>query len=172
MSTATIFISSTFLDLRAMRAEVAEWLSEVFGADLIIMETFGSDADPPEVTSVRRVRECDFFVGIYANRYGTFDAGSGKSITELELDEAERSYSAGIIRDILLYVLDSSSSWPVDYSELTELGRQRLANLKLRAQGHTCTHFKTKDELLLFVTRDIHRKLLEHIQASPLRIRK
>jgi len=37
------------------------------------METFGSDDAPPEISSVRRVRESDLFVGIYARRYGSID---------------------------------------------------------------------------------------------------
>jgi len=77
-----IFLSSTYTDLSAIRAMVSQWLTGVFGADLIIMETFGSEAAPPDVNSVRRVRDCDLFVGIYAHRYGTVDQATGKSIVE------------------------------------------------------------------------------------------
>jgi hypothetical protein len=56
------------------------------------------------------VRESDLFVGIYARRYGAVDPATGKSITELELDEAERSLSAGTLTDILLYWLDEDAS--------------------------------------------------------------
>jgi len=80
-----IFLSSTSIDLKDLRKEVAIRLQDVFGADLLIMETFGSDEAPPEISSVRRVRESDVFVGIYARRYGTVDRTTGKSITELEL---------------------------------------------------------------------------------------
>jgi hypothetical protein len=100
-----IFISSSFIDLSELREEVATRLREVFGARLLIMETFGSDEAPPEISSVRRVRKSDVFVGIYARRYGTVDRTTGKSITELELDEAERSHSAGNLSGILLYWL-------------------------------------------------------------------
>src|SRR5712692_6374122 len=92
---ARIFLSSTFVDLKATRSEITKWLRGVFEADLIIMETFGSDAAPPDIFSVRHVRDSDLFVGIYAHRYGTIDPKSGESITELELDEAKRSLSAG-----------------------------------------------------------------------------
>src|SRR5574341_1497803 len=84
MATFKIFLSSTFLDLSDSRKKISTWLSGVFGADLIIMETFGSDATPPNIHSVRRVSECDLFVGIYAHRYGNVDSSYGKSITELE----------------------------------------------------------------------------------------
>jgi hypothetical protein len=97
---STIFISSTYVDLVQIRQEVIDWISQVFGPTLIVMETFGSDAAPPDIVAVRRVRECDFFIAIYARRYGTVEPTSGKSVTELELDEAERAHSSGIIRDI------------------------------------------------------------------------
>jgi hypothetical protein len=106
-----IFLSSTFVDLEQPRLQIKEWLSGVFGAELIVMETFGSDTSPPDIASVRRVRECDLFIGIHGHRYGTIDQTSGESITELELDEAERSFSSGSLRDILLYIVDSNAVW-------------------------------------------------------------
>src|SRR5216684_2551994 len=113
----TIFLSSTFVDLAPTRSRIAEWLSSLFGAELIVMETFGSDTAPPEVNSVRKVRECDYFVGVYAHRYGTIDKTTGKSITELELDEAKSAQSAGTIQDILLYLIDHRSLWLAKYKE-------------------------------------------------------
>ena len=52
-----IFVSSTYLDLAEIRSQINEWLSGIFGSELIVMETFGSDADPPDIHSVRMVRE-------------------------------------------------------------------------------------------------------------------
>jgi hypothetical protein len=72
----SIFLSSTYVDLRGVRAGLSKWLAGLFGADLVVMETFGSDTDPPNVLSVNRVRECNFFVAIYAHRYGTIDRKS------------------------------------------------------------------------------------------------
>ena len=166
-----IFLSSTFIDLDEIRKEVSHWLMQVFGADLIIMETFGSDADPPDVISVRRVRQCDLFIGIYARRYGTIETVSAKSITELELDEAERAHSSGTIRDILIYILDPSEGWPDEFSEKSRLGQSKLTALKKRAKAHTCSYFKSKDDLLLSVTRDTQRKFIEHFTVSPLQVR-
>jgi len=99
MDTPKVFLSSTFVDLASVRTKISRWLTGLFDTKLVIMETFGSDAAPPEINSVRRVRECDLFVGIYAHRYGKIDEASGASITELELDEASVSLSAGTMRD-------------------------------------------------------------------------
>ena len=81
MSTPKIFLSSTFADLSSVRDEICKWLTGLFGARLIVMETFGNDAAPPEINSVRRVRECDLFVGIYAHRYGTIETLTRTSYT-------------------------------------------------------------------------------------------
>lgn len=165
-----IFLSSTFVDLADIRKEITEWLSQVFGADLIIMETFGSDAAPPDVTSVRKVEDCDIFIGVYAHRYGTVDPTSGKSITELELDEAERANSAGVVRDVLLYLHDERELWPSAYKESSTAGMSKMMNLRERARSHTISYFKNAHELLLAITRDVHRKLIEHFHSSPLQI--
>jgi hypothetical protein len=164
-----IFISSTFLDLGSMRADLRAWLESVFGAELVVMETFGSDATPPDVTSVRRVRECDVFIGIYARRYGTIDEHSGKSITEMELDEADRAYSAGVIKDVLLYVADDEMVLPE--SESDESSQLRLKVLRQRVHQHTCTSFKDRDELLLAVLRDVYNRFSQTAMAPALRVR-
>ena len=167
----TVFISSTFVDLADIRKILIRWLSEVFGVELVVMETFGSDADPPDITSLRRVRDCDIFIGIYARRYGTVSTVTEKSITEMELDEAERAHSGGIVRDLLLYVLDSQASWPATLEETDDSARRKLARLRERIQVHTPSYFRDENDLLLGVTRDLHRKLNEHFRSSPLQIR-
>src|SRR3990172_11522708 len=112
-----IFLSSTYLDLAGVRAEISQWLVAVFGAQVVVMETFGSDTAPPDVVSVRRVRECDIFIGVYAHRYGTVDPYTGKSITELELDEARSAYSSGEVKAILLYTIEPSSQLLVEHKD-------------------------------------------------------
>lgn len=151
-----IFLSSTFVDLGDVRADISRWLTGVFGAELIIMETFGSDAAPPNITSVRRVRECEMFVGIYARRYGTIDDVSGRSITELELDEAKNALSTGVIRTILLYLLEPNAECP---SSLIEPGAEaNLKRLFAKARQHTCTYFSDRAELPFLIVRDVYRE--------------
>jgi hypothetical protein len=164
-----IFLSSTFVDLQELRAEVATRLREVFGARLLTMETFGSDEAPPEISSVRRVRECDIFVGIYARRYGTVDRTTGKSITELELDEAERSLSAGVINGILLYVLAADADWPPTESDPSAAAR--LSALKDHARLHTYCEFRRPSELPFLIIRDVLGRIRDRLSASPFRPR-
>jgi len=166
-----IFISSTYTDLSAIRATVVQWLAGVFGADLLIMETFGSEAAPPEVGSVRRVRDCDLFVGIYAHRYGTVDQSTGKSIAELELDEAERAFSSGVLTGILLYIVDNNVPWPNQHRETGQIAKAGLKRLKQKALRHTVTFFKGGEDLLFLISRDVYKGLAERIGTSPLKVR-
>lgn len=166
-----IFLSSTYTDLSAIRSVVSGWLTGIFGAELTIMETFGSEGAPPDVNSVRRVRDCDLFVGIYAHRYGTVDQITGKSIVELELDEAKRSFSSGVLSDILLYVVNEAVLWPDDQREKSQAAQTGLRRLKEKAQGHSVTFFKSNDDLLFSIVRDVYRRLSERMGAPPIKIR-
>lgn len=166
-----IFLSSTFVDLSEIRAEVSKWLSGIFGAKLIIMETFGSDVAPPDISSVRRVRECDLFIGIYAHRYGTIDVTTGKSITELELDEAKSAHSAGVLSDIMLYLIDEHAGWPDELKEKDEIALMGLEHLREKAKQHTITTFRNKDELLFYIVRDSYARLVARLSTPPLKVR-
>jgi len=135
------------------------------------METFGSDDAPPNVNSVRRVRECDLFIGIYAHRYGTVDEATGKSITELELDEAKIAISTGVLGNLLLYCIDNDAPWPEEYKESGKQAQEGLRRLKTKAAQHTYTRFKTKDELTFYILRDVYRILSERFGTLPLKVR-
>ncbi|MDD1757106.1 MAG: DUF4062 domain-containing protein [Methanotrichaceae archaeon] len=171
-SKVKIFLSSTFIDLVKVRSDVSQWLTSVFGADLIIMETIGSDTAPPDINSVRRVRECDFFVGIYAYRYGTIDQISGKSITELELDEAKNAFSSGSLSEILLYVTDTNASWPIELRETDRVAQAGLQRLREKAKQHSVTYFKDEYELLKYIIRDVNVKLSEHFSKVSTKLRR
>lgn len=166
-----IFLSSTSRDLSQTRARISQWLSGIFGVELIVMETFGSDDAPPDINSVRRVRECDLFVGIYAHRYGTVDEATGKSITELELDEAKIALSSGVLGHLLLYCIGDDAPWPDEYRESGEQAQQGLRRLKTKVAQHTYTRFNTKDELTFYILRDVYRILSERFGTLPLKVR-
>ncbi len=158
-----IFISSTFIDLKDLRSTVSARLRDVFGAQLITMETFGSDDAPPDILSVRQVRQCDIFVGIYARRYGTVDQMTGKSITELELDQAERAFSAGTLTGILLYLLEDDAPWPEEFIEADSISTGKLSLLKQRARQHTVTPFRSPEDLPFMVIKGVLDKIRHRI---------
>lgn len=171
MSETKIFLSSTFVDLAKSREEISKWITSVFGAELIIMETFGSDTAPPNVVSIKRVNECDIFIGIYAHRYGTVESNSGKSITELELDQANEGKSVGKISDILLYLKDERSSWLRDFEDSNAVAKQGLERLKSKAKKHTITKFNSASDLLLSIVRDVFKRMRERYSSDSLQVR-
>ncbi len=166
-----IFLSSTFLDLKELREKIADRLHDVFGAHLLVMETFGSDAAPPVISAVRRVRESDVFIGIYARRYGSVDLATGKSITELELDEAERSLSAGTLSAILLYWLDEDASWPPDLCENDAAAIAHLTALREHSRQHTYTTFRDPIDLPFFMIRDVLARIRHRLTPPSFRTR-
>ena len=93
-----IFVSSTFLDLAEHRVQIMEQIQR---RDLLFrgMEHFGAAQVPSAQFILEQVRRADVYLGIFARRYGSVDPTSGKSMTELEYDEA---VSLGIPR--LCYV--------------------------------------------------------------------
>ena len=88
-SNLKIFLSSTKIDLSEVRQNIIKFLG-VLRSDLIAMEIFGSDETKPVDYSLSQVRNCDIFIGVYAERYGRTDPQTGKSITELEYIEANK----------------------------------------------------------------------------------
>lgn len=93
-----VFVSSTFLDLAEHRVQIMEQIQR---RDLLFrgMEHFGAAQVPSAQFVVEQVRRADVYLGIFARRYGSVDPNSGRSMTELEYDEA---VSLGIPR--LCYV--------------------------------------------------------------------
>src|SRR5712691_4222833 len=157
MGEPRVFHSSTFVDLKSARAQIRAWLDTVFDVPLLVMESFWSETAPPDVNSVRRMREAELFIGIYGFRYGQIEPTSGKSITELELDEAERMHSAGVLRAIFLYKADENAAWLKEHAETDASKRQLQDKLRLRIASHTYTSFSKQSELVLSVVRDIYR---------------
>jgi len=154
-----IFLSSTSLDLGSARERILKLLS-VIPAELVHMETFGSDETRPADYSLEQLRECNLFVGVYAERYGTVDPKSLKSITELEYREALRMLNAGRLKGLLVYMLDTSATWKVEYVDRDVANVEALTSLKKEIkQSHTVTFFSDIESLSLCVLKDILRKI-------------
>jgi len=84
----TVFVSSTYKDLKVERQIVASALLE---ADCIPVGMEGFPAigmDQMEYIKMM-IDECDYYLVIVAGKYGSIDKASGKSYTELEFDYAK-----------------------------------------------------------------------------------
>src|SRR5438874_13386014 len=82
----SVFVSSTFEDLREERATVQKALLQLHCMP-IGMELFGSADDETWEFIKRQIDDCDYYVVIIADKYGSVD-NAGISYTEKEYDYA------------------------------------------------------------------------------------
>src|SRR5207342_1854464 len=99
-SNVPVFVGSTFADLQPYRSAVREALHRL-EAVVRGMEYFGALPETPKEECLRIVRSCKFYVGIFAMRYGSIDTATGKSLTHLEYEEAQKHHLPSLI-----YLLD------------------------------------------------------------------
>lgn len=151
-----IFVGSTFADLEPHRTAVLYALQRL-EAVVRGMEHFGSLPGTPKDECLRKVRSCRAYIGIFAMRYGTTDQEAGKSITELEYEEAQRFHLRPLI-----YLIDEERQpvlpKHVDFGESAE----KLKALKdLLKKHHVVSFFTTPDDLAMRVTQDVARLIQE-----------
>jgi hypothetical protein len=155
-----IFVSSTFTDLKEYRIAVQNAIRQLGHVD-ISMEHFGARDERPQSECLRLVNEeSDFFVGLYAHRYGFIPEGEKVSISEAEYEMAT---ARGLKR--FIYIVDESVPW---VPSLIDKGRAeaKLSAFKKRLKAdHICAFFSNKDELAAKVAADLGRELL--VQSLP-----
>ena len=101
MKKRRIFISSTYSDLTEYREAVKKAIRKTEAID-VSMEDFGSRDNRPLDECLRVIEnEIDFFIGIYAHRYGYIPKNEKVSITELEYEHAKKCKIP-----ILIFVID------------------------------------------------------------------
>lgn len=90
MAKPRIFISSTFFDLRSMRASLERFVKEM-GYDPILFERghipWGKE-DPLESSCYREIHTCDVLVAVIGGKFGTQSRNNESSITQNEINEA------------------------------------------------------------------------------------
>ena len=92
-----VFVSSTYDDLREERAEIQKALLKLRCMP-IGMEMFGSADEETWEFIKRQIAECDYYVVVIADRYGSL-APDGLSFTEKEYD-----YAREIRKPVLAFV--------------------------------------------------------------------
>ena len=138
----TVFISSTFKDLKNHRRKIWELL-EGYDVNIRGMESFGARKDTPLTTSLSEVEQSDIYIGIIAYRLGKIDEASGKSITQREYERASE-----LEREILVYMIDEKDSL-VSYQNI-DFGKKREklnAFKSILKERHTVDFFVNEDDL-------------------------
>lgn len=150
----TIFVSSTFQDLKIHRRAVWEVLS-TFDVSVRGMEQFGARPEMPLQTCIDELEQSDIYIGIIAFRHGSIEPGSGKSYTQLEYERA-----LDLKKEIYIYLVDEENA-KVSYKNIDQgesLGKLNAFKRMLR-ERHTVDTFVDEKDLAIKVQRDLARKL-------------
>lgn len=139
----TVFISSTFRDLKECRRKVWDALEE-YNVNIRGMEKFGARTQNSLRTSLAEVESSDIYLGIIAFRLGSIDKKSGKSITQIEYEKANE-----LQKDILIYIMDEENSKSyikdIDFNKNHEKLKVFKSVLK---ENHTIDTFINEDDLI------------------------
>lgn len=150
--TSSIFVSSTFVDLEVHRRLVREAIIRLeftFKA----MEFFGALPDTPKEECLRLVRASNIFVGIIGMRYGFIDPVNGKSMTQLEYEEAQ-----AVRLPTLIYLIDEEHHPVLPKHVEIGAGAEKLAAFKARLKSaHVVNTFTSPEDLSAKVTQDVVR---------------
>ena len=149
-----IFISSTREDLIEYREAVKEVLHRL---EMIVrgMEYFGSKPGNPKDECLRVVASCRLYIGIFAMRYGSVETETGKSMTQLELEEAVR-----LKLPILIYMLDEGKQPLLPKYVDTGHSAERLKALKEDLKRKfVVSFFTTPEDLAKRVSQDVPQLL-------------
>jgi len=155
----TVFISSTFLDLKEERKKVWDCL-EKFDVTVKGMEQFGARKSNPLATCISEVEQSDIYVGIIGMRYGSEEPNSGKSYSQLEYEKAIEQN-----KEILIYLIDEENSAVtpnlIQYDKI-----QKLNNFKtILRDKHTIDSFSNSQDLVSKLQRKFKELLTSKVTA-------
>ena len=160
-----VFVGSTYEDLKDYRTAVGEALHRL---ETIVrgMEYFGSKPGTPKSECLKAVQSCKAYIGIFAMRYGSIDDETGKSMTHVEYDEAQR-----LRLPTLIYIIDEEHQplLPkfVDVGEKAQLLRDLKEELKKKYQ---VSFFTTPEDLAKRIAQDLPPVLEAggvHLEPEP-----
>jgi hypothetical protein len=152
---ARIYISSTYKDLQDCRERVYHTLRQL-GHDVIAMEDYVAAASRPLDQCLADVAGCDYYIGIFAWRYGFIPEGQTRSITELEYAEASR-----LEKRRLIFLMKDDAPRMID--QIDE-DRRAIKGFRDRLRlERMISEFATADQLAALVSVAINRK----IEPSP-----
>lgn len=152
-----IFVSSTYEDLKEERLRVMERIINM-GHIPVGMELFNAANQAQWNYITRRIEECDYYIVIVAERYGSRDA-HGKSYTQKEFEFANQ---CGVPALAFLLHKDARARWPQDRVEFDR--RREVDEFRELCSGKRMVAFwKDASDLEGKVTLS----LLELVKAHP-----
>jgi len=155
----TVFISSTFLDLKEERKKVWDCLEKF---DVIVkgMEQFGARKSNPLATCISEVEQSDIYVGIIGMRYGSEEPNSGKSYSQLEYEKAIEQD-----KDIYIYLIDEDNSTVkpnlIQYDKIPKLNNFK----SILRDKHNVDSFSNSIDLVSKLQRKFNELLTPKVTA-------
>lgn len=151
-----VFVSSTYLDLKAERQEVIQTLLE---ANCIPagMELFPASDDDKWTLIKRVIDDSDYYVVVIGGRYGSIDPERGISFTEMEFD-----YAVETKKPVMAFLHGEPGKIPGEKLELEEEPRKKLDAFRAKCETRVVKYWTTPAELggqvakSLIQTRNTH----------------
>ncbi len=141
----TVFVSSTYEDLRQERAEVQKALLKLHCLP-IGMELFPSADEETWEFIKRQIAAADYYVVVIAGRYGSV-ASDGKSFTEKEYD-----YAREIGKRVLAFVYAERGMLPRNRTEEEPEKNRKLESFIKKVERSPVNYFLNAHELAAQVT--------------------
>ena len=156
----TVYISSTFSDLKECRDEVYHALRKL-RLDVVAMEDYVATDERPLNKCLSDVEACDIYVGIFAWRYGYIPSEGNpdrQSITELEYQTAKAAN-----KPCLVFLLDDQATWLPHLMDTFTGENEQGQHIKMFRQAlmrdHTVDWFKSPDNLASIVSISVQKYL-------------
>jgi len=153
-STLTVFVCSTFSDLREERSQIIDAISNLqlqYGS----MEIFGARSEQPIDTCIAEVRRSNILVVIVGHIYGAIVPEMNISFSEAEYQEGYR-----LNKTCLIYMKDDNIPILPKHMERNPSKFRLLEKWKnTLKKRHTVALFKDKKDLTFKVTNDITRAI-------------
>lgn len=161
----TIYISSTFRELKEHRAKVAEFFRNCSSKfEVVAMENYVAESIAPVEKCIEDVKACNIYVLILANRYGFVPAGSEKSVTETEYETAKQTR-----KKIFAFITDDPS-FPADEGIDAEEKKEKLQKFKDAVRSAYLTHpdeqFISPDSLVVQLSETLMREMLKEQEGA------
>jgi tetratricopeptide (TPR) repeat protein len=132
-----VFISSTSKDLAEYRKAAIDACLEL-KLFPVAMEYFEAIDAGATAASLKKLDECDLYIGIFAFRYGYIEAGYDKSVTELEYDGAEERKLERVC-----FVLDPKHPFP---TEFIDSDRTKIEAFRAKVQTKVVKFFGSVED--------------------------
>lgn len=144
-----VFVSSTYQDLIEERQKVIEAL---LGKNCfpVGMEYFPAANDDQLTVIKKLIDRCDYYILIIGGRYGSLDAKSGKSYTQLEFE-----YAVSKNIPIASFYHAEPNKLPGERIEPTDDGKRKLNEFKIIVQEKLCDSWKEPYELAFKVNKSL-----------------